>query len=238
MLTDTHVFGFFPCWLGERGYYTTLMQAFTVPDDQPLANNRNGILRLSHEGILFLRTPHTVIRNSIVDPIAGSISTRFLCQWLSYHRTSDGLQPKCVDVTLHKPSPVDVSPITVYLHAVLTNENKPLPGFGFGYDTFDFLGDGYASGLFTKHYHYPEGADGYTANRHAIVKFTIDATQDRCVVTLGQLSPLPVELKHFHCMNPRDHGWMRLDGIRGRLCYIRFGEKQCSTQCLVVMGIE
>ena len=237
MLTNTHVFGFFPCSSGEMGQYMTLIQAFAVPDDQPLADNRNGILRLSHEGILFQRTPHAILRNSIVDPITGSINTRFLCPWLGFCNTSDGLQPTCVDVTLHKPSPVDVSPITVCSHAILTSENEPLHrDLGFSYEFFDSFGDGYARGLFVKKYRYQEGADDCADNRNPIVKFTIDATQDRCVATLGQLLPLPVEWKHFHT-DPWDYGWMRFDGIWGRVCYIR-SEVTQGKQFLVVMDVE
>jgi hypothetical protein len=63
MLTNTHVFGFFffPYWHRRRKQDVTIIQAFTVPDDQPLANNRNGILCLSHEGLLFQEAPGAVI---------------------------------------------------------------------------------------------------------------------------------------------------------------------------------
>ena len=187
----------------------------------------------SHEGTFLEPTPRAVIRNSIVDPITGSINTRFLCPWTDYRSIYDGFQLKCLDVTLHKPSAVDVSPITVCLHPVLTSENELLHrDIHFGYVFFESFGDGYARGLFSKRYHYPD-AGVWTSNRDAIVKFTIDATQDCCVATLSQLS-LPEEWK-FHRMNPHAHRWMRFDGIRGRLCYIRFEQ---GNQFLVVMDVE
>ncbi|KAF8556336.1 hypothetical protein OG21DRAFT_656539 [Imleria badia] len=217
MLTNTHVFGFFYCWLGERKQYMTLIQAFTVPDDQPLANNRNGTtLRLTHEGTMSHRSPSAVIRNSIVDPITGSIGVRFLCQWIDH----DGFHPKCVDVTLPKPSLVDVSPITVHWHGVRTNENRPLHDHqdgAWGYKFLSSLGDGYARGLFTQHYGYPASGDACSANREGVVKFTIDATRDCCVATLSECLPLPMEWN----MNPQDRSIsVCFDGIRGRLCYI------------------
>ena len=224
----------------------TLVQAFTVPDDQPLADDRNGILRLSHEGIMFHRTPCAVIRNSIVDPVTGSISVRFLCEWIATdydgHST---LHPECVDVTLHKPSPVDVSPLTVRWHEVLTSKNESIhQGLGYSFNFFDSLGDGYARGLFTKNYHDPGGAEARAVRSISpgdIVKFTIDATRDRCVATLGQVLPLPVEWMHFksHGLDiPNKWSLMCFDGIRGRLCYIRFEDQMNRIPSLVVIDVE
>ena len=184
MLTNTHIFCFFPYRWGKK-WDMMLIQAFTVPDDQPLAGDRNGILHLSHEGILFQESPCAVIWNSIVDPITGSVSVRFLSQWNDL--PSNGLHPKCVDVTLHKPSPVDVSPITVRWHAVLTSENGPPLHWDldFHHHFFDTLGDGHARGLFTKLSHYPADADTEVhpsyINRSAVVKFKINATQECCI---------------------------------------------------------
>ena len=241
ILTNTHVFSFVGYRIGGTMKWDmdmTLIQAFTVPDDQPLAENRNGILRLTHEGISFQRVPCALIRNSIVDPITGSIGVRFLCHWMDY----DALRPKCVDVTLHKPSPVDVTPMTVCWHAVITRENGPIHRSllsNFHHVLFfDSSGDGYTRGLFTTFDHYPEDADPDTfgLNQSAVVKFTIDATQECCVATLGQNFPLPAEWKQFNCIRPEDHGWIRFDAIRGRLFYIRFEGKK--KKVLVVIDVE
>jgi hypothetical protein len=239
VLTNTHVFRFFPYWRRNRKQDMTIIQAFTVPDDdQPLADNRYGILRLSHEGILFQEAPDTVIRNSIVDPITGSIGVKFLSQW---HEARSGLRPKCVDVTLHKPSPVDVSPITVRWHAVLTSENGPPfhRNFDFHYHFFDALGDGYARGLFTDYCHYAAdpNTDVHRNNQSAVVKYTIDATQECCVATLGPFVPLPVEWKHFNYIAMSNSDPIHFDGIRGRLFYVRFQEKR-KNQILVVIDVE
>jgi hypothetical protein len=245
-LTNTHIFSFFP-YYGDGKESMTLIQVFTIPDDQPLAGNTHGILRLSHEGIMFHRTPCAVIRNSIVDPVTGFISMRFLCQWVTIDYDGLGtLHPECVDVTLPKPSPVGVSPITVRWHEVLTSRNEPIhQDLGRSYNFFDSLGDGYARGLFTKSHHYPGVAEAHVVRSVSlgeIVKFTIDATRDRCMATLGQGLPLPVEWMHFklHGMDILNRSsLMRFDGIRGRLCYIRFEEDQMvRVPSLVVIDVE
>ena len=243
LLTTTHVFSFVgyhtrgPVWHMD----TALIQAFTVPDDdQPLDENRKGVLRLSHEGISFQGVPYAVIRNSIVEPITGSIGVRFLCRWMECNI----VHPKCVDVTLHKPSPVDVTPMTVCWHAIVTRDYGPIyrrPRFGPNYNHILFLdssGDGYTRGLFTAFAYYPEDGnpDPYCLNRSAVAKFTIDATQECCVATPGEFVPLPAEWKHFNHIRPGDNGWIRFDAIRGRLFYIRYEKNK--NQVLVVIDVE
>ena len=217
----------------------TLIQAFTVPDDQPLAGDRNGSLRLSHEGILFQEPPCAVIRNSIIDPITGSIGVRFLSQWDELR--SEGLHPKCVDVTLHKPSPANVSPITSRWHAVLASENGlPLHrDLNVQFHFFDALGDGHARGLFTDHCYYAADpdTDANHNNQSAVVRFMIDATQECCVATLGPFFPLPVEWKHFNSMGVFECDTIQSDCIRGRLFYVRF-EKKRKRRFLVVIDVE
>jgi hypothetical protein len=45
------------------------------------------------------------------------------------------------------------------------------------------------------------------------VKFTIDTTHKWCVAALGPFVPLPMEWKHFYCMDVLDHNPMQFDGI-------------------------
>jgi len=104
----------------EKSVYDT-----TLPDDPPLGETKGGVLRLSHEGILSHEAPRIVIRNSIVDPVTGSIGVRFLDRSWDDH-VGDCLHPECIDVTLHKQSPVDASPITVRRRTVITRVNGPL----------------------------------------------------------------------------------------------------------------
>ena len=133
-----------------------------------------------------------------------------------------------------------MSPITVRWHAALTSENGPPlhRDLDVHHHFFDALGDGYARGLFTEYCYYAADAASDTGvNRSAVVKFTIDATQERCVATLGPFVPLPAEWKHLNCMDVQDRDSIQIDGIRGRLFYVRFEEKK-KKQFLVVIDVE
>ncbi|KAI9457373.1 hypothetical protein HD554DRAFT_1780831 [Boletus coccyginus] len=226
LCTNTHIFCVFPYLFRP---HTTLIQAFTAPDDPPLGeNNLGGVLRISHEGILFHRAPCVVIRNSIVDPITGSIGVRFLDQSCGYIVRCLNLE--CIDVTLHKPSLVDVSPITFHWHTVVTRVNEPLcQDFWCKSNFWDSLADGYVRGLLTHHCSrstYPNTAICHE-KQSAIIKFTIDATRDCCVATLCRfLFPLPVEWERHRCLrefpdNDRAQWGVYFDCIRGKARHIR-----------------
>ncbi|KAI9457378.1 hypothetical protein HD554DRAFT_2143028 [Boletus coccyginus] len=229
MRTNTHIFCAFPYLVMPQGRNRcmTLIQAFTAPDDPPLGENKGGVLRLSHEGILFHRAPRIVIRNSIVDPVSGSIGVRFLDRSWDRHT---GLHPECIDVTLHHPSPVDVSPITFHWHTVVTRVNEPLcPDFWCRSVFWDSFADGYARGLFTHRCDHSTRPDVAICHekRSAIVKFTIDATGDYCVATLCRFFfPLPAEWERHRCSRGFPDNYRRcwrihFDCIRGKAWHIR-----------------
>ena len=217
MLTDTHIFVFLSCHGEEK---LTLMQAFTLPNDHSLVENKIDVLRLSNEGLMPHKPPHAVIRNSIVDPVTGSVGVRFVSRWENY----DGPCPKCIDVTLHKPSPgVQVLPMMVQWHDVITRQNEPRHAPPRSLLTLQSLldapgGDGYARGWFIICPHSAQDAVGdivgHSCTRSALVKFTIDATQDRCVATLGCYR-LSENARHEHTNVERRH--FRLDGTQGRV---------------------
>jgi hypothetical protein len=190
----------------------TVVQAFTVPDDQRPVEHGKGQLRLSHEGIFSSDdTVFAVIRNSVVDPITGAISVKLL----ERHTRSDGLRATCINLTLDTPSPDDVSPITINRHRVLikgavsTNDH-----FGFCDEYCDISDDGYARGLFTP--------DRYCSPKSCgVVKFTIDATQDRCVAVLSQFSGVEWNAIVPPLANSsRENFRVLLDGVRGKLSYV------------------
>ncbi|KAI9457380.1 hypothetical protein HD554DRAFT_2143034 [Boletus coccyginus] len=53
----------------------------------------------------------------LLTPVAGSIGVRFLDRtWDDFRDIDDYLHLECIDVTLHEPSPANVSPITVRRH--------------------------------------------------------------------------------------------------------------------------
>ncbi|KAF8552745.1 hypothetical protein OG21DRAFT_1338548 [Imleria badia] len=235
LLTNTHVFAFFWTITALGKWDKTVVQAFTVPDNLPSTENRNRVLHLSHEGILFQRDPSTIIRDSVVDPITGSIKVRFLCDWMD--RIGSCLHPKCIEVTLPKPSPIDVTPMLISWHSVLGEKGPLHQDRPFERDSLRSTDDGYTRGLFRILNHYPNDDDMHIHpwNLSAVVKFTIDATQECCVATLSQFFPLPAEWKHFNCCTQLD-SWMNFDAIWGRLFYIRRVDE--TNQVLVVMDIE
>jgi hypothetical protein len=78
MLTDTHVISFRECRdARSQKWNSVVVQAFTVPDD-PVENGL-GVLHLTHEGKLECWAPGLdVIRNSVIDPLTGSVGVRLL----------------------------------------------------------------------------------------------------------------------------------------------------------------
>jgi len=88
-----------------------------VPNDQcAVGENGKGILRLhlSHEGAFEGgKTFFSLLRNSVVDSINGSINVRLLEQRNSDEWDFCIYESCCVDLTLQKPSLADVSPITI-----------------------------------------------------------------------------------------------------------------------------
>ena len=205
-----------------------LVQAFTIPDHQRPVENGKGELRLSHEGIFSSdKTVIAVIRNSVVDPITGAISVKLLEQHLG---DRDFQATACIDLTLDKPSPDDVSPITIGRQPVLIKGDAPTHDYiGFCHEYYDISDDGYARGLFMLHRHCS------STESFGVVKFTIDATQDPCVAVLSQFSGtewdavFPVE--YFSLENAS-----ALDGVRGRLSYVN--NQDSDDQAIIVVDIE
>ena len=93
--------------------------------------------------------------------------------------------------------------ISSKVHAIISNLNKQL--FVSPECHFCNVSYGYGRGLYTKHLHYHDegGPDTPFANLSAIVRYTINATQDL----------LWVRLRRCNC-------------IRGRLYYIRYGRRE------------
>ena len=213
VLTNTHVFTFrdaHPEW----SYSRVLVQAFTVPDDAHPVENGSHVLRLSHEGeFRTYKAPVAIIRNSVIDPITGSVNVRFLEK--GYHR---GIGTICMDFTLQKPPAAEVLPITIENHDVARTGDDPSPLYDLDRPCNIYYGlsdDGYARGLLAlEHCH---------RKRSCIVKFTVDATQDRCAVTLGQIMPTewcqvvcPLDCMYDAYLNLP---YATFDGVRGRLFY-------------------
>ena len=100
----------------------------------------------------------------------------------------------------------------------------------------DISDDGYARGLFARSRHCSHGPTHGSAN-FGIVKFTIDATQDRCVAVLSQFSGVEWDnIGHPFKNSPAENDSVFLDGVRGRLCCV--ANKDADDQAIVVVNIE
>ena len=210
-----------------------LVQAFVVPDDQRHVENGKGELRLSHEGMFSSdKDSFVVVRNSVVDPITGAISVRILERYIN----SDVFPPTCIDLTLHKPSPNDVSPITIDRHCVLIkgdvptlNRDEPvIHGICHDFYDFDTSDGGHTRGWFQRtHRCSPTGSLD-------AVKFTIDATQDRCVAVLSKFSSAEWDTIAFPILHEKAD--VVLDAVRGKLSYV--DKKNSDDQVIVVVDLE
>ena len=181
----------------------TFIQAFTAPTDSRLVRNGAGVLRLSHEGVIPGNFSNVnLIRNSIVDPISGTTSIRLLHQVCMDHN----LDVSCIDVTLHRLSSTDgVLPMTIDLHDI-----AHLKDVCNGSGAECYVGssdDGRARGFWRFEVPY------LTPNPiRPVMRFTIDASQDRCVTVLGKI--LNPQWKQIG--DPRCGTNILFDGVRGR----------------------
>ena len=190
---------------------STVIQAYTVPAGPRPAHNGTGVLRLSHEGSIpgFLRNLD-LIRNSIVDAVSGATNIRVLHQYFE----GDYLHFCCIDLTLSRHLPTDiVLPITINLH-------------DFAYIYHDWFGvyrnhkcyvessdDGHARGFWR--FFVPRDAPMNLHPNRAMVRFTIDASRDKCVAVLGRIR----HPQWRQVDEPRRSSDVLFDGVRGRLYY-------------------
>lgn len=191
-----------------------MVQAFAVPDHERPVENGMGVLRLSHEGVFSSRRMvFAIIRNSIVDQATGAINVKLLERDWKY----DGFRSACINLTLQSSSD-DVSPILIDRQHIVVEGNilydRDLEFCNIYYDIAD---DGYARGLFTR------CRSASSNSRYGVMKFSIDATQNRCVAVVSGFSRAREWDK---IVSPIDHlsdagnDNILLDCVRGRLSYI------------------
>jgi len=188
---------------------STLVQAFTVPTDSRPVHNGTGVLRLSHEGVIPGDTQNVdLIRNSIVDVVSGATSIRLLRQCIKSRRN---LHFSCIDLTLHRHSSTDtILPMIIDLHDIANVSHGYNPSNCY----VDSSDEGHARGLWR--FFAPRDATSDRDHIDPIMRFTIDASQDKCVAVLGPL------------LNPQwrqigDPRWHLFDGVRGRLYHYNEG---------------
>ncbi|KAF8135101.1 hypothetical protein EV363DRAFT_1429759 [Boletus edulis] len=197
ILTKTHVISVWMYTSGPSFDATVLIQAFVVPDSA--IPHDVGELRLTHEVILYtyLRSSG-LLRNSIVDPVTGSVNIRIL------HVTANGPAAEqshmmCLDLALPKPvSNTDVLPISI--------RSQHLFESSWEFERYTVSDDGYARGLLLTERESPYL--GFSSVR----KFTIDASREEHAIAISD--PCPLDL-------PVESDDIAFDGTRGRIHYIQ-----------------
>ena len=187
---------------------STLIQAFTVPAHPRTVRDGTGVLRLSHEGVLrgFLQNLD-LIRNSLVDADSGATSIRLLHQYFE----GDNLHFACIDLTLPRHSSTGaVLPITIDPHDIAYANHCWFGVYRNHKHYVEFSDDGHARGFWR--FFVPRDAPMNMHPNRAIMRFTIDASQDRCVVVLGRIL-------HPRWRGIDDPTYVLFDGVRGRLYY-------------------
>lgn len=170
------------------------IQAFIPDSATPRDSNGIGTLRLTHEVTIRI-APHSfsLLRNSVVDPISGSVTIKLLHISPSIQT---GIEPKhmsCLNLTLPKPpSTADILPISV--------RSQRLFEYVWSAARYTASDDGYVRGLLLMCSPAPQ--------RRAVsaCKFTIDARAEECTMTCGD--PCPINLPGHDVV---------FDGVRGRI---------------------
>ena len=207
VLTQTHIITLYYDYdfNASPAKFLTLIQAFTVPTDSRPVCNGAGVLRLSHEGVIpGVFWDVTLLRNSIVDPVSGATSIRLLHQFCSFR----DLHVSCIDVALHRRSSTDsILPMTIDLHDIAhLNDVCGSPGANCHVGSSD---DGHARGFWRFQVQY------VTNCIRPVMRFTIDASQDRCVIVPGKIQN--PQWKQIHDSQWTMPVWVLFDGVRGRL---------------------
>ncbi|KAF8135096.1 hypothetical protein EV363DRAFT_1322475 [Boletus edulis] len=212
ILTKTHVISVWMYTSGPSSNATVLIQAFVVPDSA--IPHDVGELRLTHEVILYtyLRSSG-LLRNSIVDPVTGSVNIRLL------HVTANGPAAEqshmmCLDLALPKPvSNTDVLPISIHSQHLFESSCE--------FEHHTVSDDGYARGLL-----FTEELPPYLGFRN-VRKFTIDASREECAIAISD--PCPLDL-------PIESQDIRFDGIRGRIHYY-YVLNDLNRECVVTIDL-
>ncbi|KAF8121107.1 hypothetical protein EV363DRAFT_1589108 [Boletus edulis] len=212
--TNTHIIVYHDYY--ERfSHRDSVIQVFTLPDDQRPAENGKRVLRLTHEGFFPSRDAiFAIMRNTAVDTTTGTTTITYL----ERHPKYGSFRSICINLILEKPSPDNVLPARIKWHHLLlqgeVHADDDLMFCNAYYDTTD---DGYARGLFTRNHECTQNS------RYGVMKFTIDATGDHCVATCSRFSrreqwdDIVSPIEH-HKEDAEER--LVLDGVRGKLVYI------------------
>ncbi|KAG6377857.1 hypothetical protein JVT61DRAFT_14638 [Boletus reticuloceps] len=194
--------------------HSTLVQVFTLPPAACPVRSGTNVLRLSHEGIVHDVLLHDVnlIRNSVTNPKTGVTNIRLLMNRQDRHLS-------CMDLTLPKHSPTGINavlPITINMHDILKLEDALYGDHNRSLMTnwaccFQCSDDGHARGFWLG---YKRHVSRDSAMNDSVVRFTIDASQDKCTGVLGRLTR--IHSGQIDCPLMMSY---EVDTMRGKFCY-------------------
>ena len=187
---------------------SSLLHAYVISD------NDTHELRLSHATIYDIKSLERCIllRNSVVDPITGSTHLKLL------KRSSTPLveELSCIDVIL----PANGLSVSLKTHVAcrIAVEHK-----GYCYNTIEYASaNGFVRGCCIQSV---EGGNDF------ILKFSIDATGERCVGVVGESFLFNVPIFRFPHM-------MKLDAASGRICYVGHGPYPPLSRYLAIVSTD
>ncbi|KAG6377958.1 hypothetical protein JVT61DRAFT_14752 [Boletus reticuloceps] len=101
----------------------SVIQVFTLPDDQCPAENGKRVLRLTHEGIFLSRDAiFAIMRNTAVDTTTGTTTITYL----ERDPKHGSFRSICINLILEKPSPDNVLPARIKWHHLLLRGERGL----------------------------------------------------------------------------------------------------------------
>jgi len=224
--TDAHIIGLYYYHDGNRfrdDPTVTLLQIFTIPPDgsSVQVSGPNPVLNLTHEGFANRCLLNLETMKPSIDPITGATHMRFL----EYYNSRYNLKVTRIDLTLPKPSGLEVLPMTVGMHNISLNIPTQERIRCFQYlDLCDgrllrgFYGGKPLGGLYQRH----------------VMKFAIDVSQDRWDFSHSPAQMLATEYEWSDVADPAVDAIGRdivFDGLRGRLCYV---DREIKDQIVVV----
>ena len=216
LLTNTHVIALYR-YLYSHMIPTTLIQVFTLPLDGSPTKNGKGVLRLTYEGVSdhLFRYP-AILRDCIVDSITGATKVKLL-ETLDFNQC---LNVTWGDLTLPEPAGNDVLPMTLVINEKIRKDEK------LEYDRsplIDCSNDGYVMGICRK----------YGPKTCPFMKFTIDATQEECTLSIGEF--LPPEWEHIE--DPPYSSWTPISfDASGWLWFVKSRDDQQAA--VIVVDIQ
>jgi len=221
--TDTYIVSLTCFYDAPAPKHATVIQVFTLPPHGSSLKNGKRVLCLTHEGVMEDIPPvDAEFLKPLVDPVTRATHLRLL----DYTDRTRDVQVARIDLTLPKPRPGDVSPMTAEIqHYRLPKEGEPTYTHGTYSQHVDVSEEGHVRGFYW-------GRQFRVCESERVMKFTIDTRQDEWVINCGKLSP--PEWSHLGDMG-FDRSIM-FDGMRGKICF--FDPVLCNNENIVVVDIE